>query len=85
MGTPAYEYICDTIVEHPVLFVVCTLCVCAVLGTLGDIFLGLLTKSQELLVCILTKGKSGMDKTQTKSDDGVLEADYTIMNNKKEK
>lgn len=82
---PAYEYICDTIVKHPVLFVVCTLCVCAVLGTLGNICLGLLTKIQELLVCILTKGKSGMDKMQTKPDDGVLEADYIVLNNKKEK
>lgn len=82
---PAYEYICDTIVKHPVLFVVCTLCVCAVLGTLGNICLGLLTQIQELLVCILTKGKSGMDKMQTKPDDGVLEADYIVLNNKKEK
>lgn len=85
MDMPAYVYICDTIVAHPVLFVVCTLCVCAVLETLGNICLGLLTKSQELLVCILKQGKSGMDKTQTKPDDGVLEADFIVLNNKKEK
>lgn len=85
MDIPAYMYICDTIVAHPVLFVVCTLCICCVLGTLGNICLGLLTKSEELLVCIFTKGTSVMDKEQTKQDDGVLEADFIVVTNKKEK
>lgn len=74
------EYLVNVIIDHPILFVVVVICL-----------LSLLEKFKEILLCIITKGKSEMDKKKKpgdnkwKSQDDVLEPDYIIIKDKKEK
>lgn len=71
---PAYQYFYNAIIEHPFVFVVVALFI-----------LALLEKFKEILVCIITKGKSETDKKKsgtTKASDCVLEPDYIIINKK---
>lgn len=66
---PIYEYAVNTIVEHPILFGFCVLCLLAVLD-----------KIKEIIVCIFTKGGSEKDANQSKTDDNVIEPDYIVIN-----
>ena len=66
---PIYEYAVNTIVEHPILFGFCVLCLLAVLD-----------KIKEIIVCIFTKGESEKDAKQSKTDDNVIEPDYIVIN-----
>ncbi|MBR4792579.1 MAG: hypothetical protein IK038_02830 [Bacteroidaceae bacterium] len=65
-----YEFTVNTIVEHPIVFGFCVLCLLAVLD-----------KVKEVIVCIFTKGGSETNKKPKKTDD-VVEPDYIIINKK---
>lgn len=65
-----YEFTVNTIVEHPIVFWFCVLCLLAILD-----------KVQEVIVCIFTKGRSETNKKPKKTDD-VVEPDYIIINKK---
>ncbi len=65
-----YEFTVNTIVEHPVVFGFCVICLLAILD-----------KVKEVIVCIFTKGRSETDKKPKKTDD-VVEPDYIIINKK---
>lgn len=66
---PIYEYAVNTIVEHPILFGFCVLCLLEVLD-----------KIKEILVCIFITGGSEKDAEQSKTDDNVIEPDYIVIN-----
>ena len=65
-----YEFTVNTIVEHPVVFGFCVLCLLAILD-----------KVKEVIVGIFTKGRSETNKKPPKTDD-VVEPDYIIINKK---
>ena len=70
---PAYQYFYNAIIEHPFVFVVVALFI-----------LAMLDKFKEILVCIITKGKSEIDKKKsgnTNASDCAIDSDYIIINN----
>lgn len=66
---PAYQYFYNAIIEHPFVFVIVAMFI-----------LAMLEKFKEILVCIITKGRSEMDAKQSKTDDNVIEPDYIVIN-----
>ena len=70
---PFYEWFFNATLEHPIWTIICFM-----------LFIALLDKFKEILVCILTKGHSEQNKKQPNNSDNVVEPDYIIINNKKE-
>lgn len=66
---PAYQYFYNAIIEHPFVFVIVAMFI-----------LAMLEKFKEILVCIITKGRSETDAKQSKTDDNVIEPDYIVIN-----
>ena len=72
MTAPVYEYLINTIVEHPIIF-----------GFVALVVLAVLEQVKNIVLCIVTKGAS---ETKKQGKDDVLEPDYIIIDtDKKEK
>lgn len=70
---PAYQYFYNAIIEHPFVFVVVAMFI-----------LAMLEKFKEILVCIITKGRSEIYKKKsgnTKASDCALDSDYINIDN----